>query len=500
MHRRRFLALMGTAAAAGCSAPGAGVGTEPPTLTPVDVPATESPTPGSAAPIQSRGRFGKASVVNLRTGPRTLALSPVEYRRDDLEVDLEFESSATITQPATLEARLTNRGSTPVQVDTATLPPFYSGLSLISPASESRPEAPSDRLLAPVGGALGGGSPDIERGPEGYWRASTRPPTLSGVREFEPGQRRRGRFFLLGAPGSVGFPKGRYGSATGPFSLAVWDTGSPGPREPSRFDGVSVPDLPNTDGTSWFHEADRQTGIFLQPHVERAAVPTAFRFTLVNHAIDPLGGNPDEWKLYKLVDGAWYRIAPWTIDLSAGPIPPGGEFDYVVAASHGPRPPCDCGATGGAVGYLGGGTYALEAGYSRVRTSETYAALFELTARDRSVEPTGDATLDREASRTVVTRPEWGDGTGPADAAMTVTSGSDSSARRIIAEQVYRPPFQALRDVLPYRDELPVILRADARVVGSFLGGTERRSFRYDGETYVATAGEDVVLTTTVSE
>lgn len=496
MHRRRFLALMGAAAAAGCSAPDAGVGTEPPTLTPVDVPATESPTPGSAAPIQSRGRFGKASVVNLRTGPRTLALSPVEYRRDDLEVDLAFERSATITQPARLEARLTNRGATPLQVDTATLPPFDGGLSLVTRASESRPETPTDRLLVPVGGALGEGAPGTERGPKGYWRASTRPPTLSGVLEFEPGQRRRGTFVLLGAPGAVGFPRGRYASATGPFSLAVWDTGSPGPRDPSRFDGVSVPDLPNTDGTSWFHEATRQTGIFLEPQVERAAAPTAFRFTLVNHSIDPLGGNPDEWKLYKLVDGAWYRIAPWTIDLSAGPVPPGGQFDYVVAASYGPRPPCDCAATGGAVGYLGGGTYALEAGYSRVRTSETYAALVHLTARERTVEPTGDATVDREASRTVVTRPEWGDGEEPPDAAMTVARTSASSARRIVAEQVYRPPFQALRDVLPYHDELPVVLRADERVVGSFLGADARRAFRYDGETYVATLGANVGTTT----
>lgn len=498
MHRRRFLALVGCAAAAGCSAPGAGVGTEPPTLTPVDVPATESPTPGSSAPIQSRGRFGEASVVNLRTGPRTLALSPVEYRRDDLEVDLEFESSATITQPATLEARLTNRGSTAIQVDTGTLPPFDTGLSLVEPAAGSRPETPSARLLVPVGGAFGAENPGTERGPEGYWRASTPPPSLSGVLEFEPGQRRRGTFVLLGAPGAVGFPKGRYGSATGPFSLAVWDTGSPGPREPSRFDDVTVPALPNTDGTNWFHEAVPQTGIFLDPQVERAAVPTAFRFTLVNHTIDPLGGNPDEWKLHKLVDGAWYRVAPWTIDLSAGPIPPGGQFDYVIAASHGPRPPCDCAATGGAVGYLGGGTYALEAGYSRVRTSETYAALFRLMARDRSVEPTGAATVEREASRTVVTRPEWGDGEEPPDATMTVAHTSDSSARRIIAEQVYRPPFQALRDVLPYRSETPVVLRADARVVGSFLGGDVRRSFRYDGETYVAMAGEEA--TATVSE
>lgn len=497
MRRRHFLALLGGTAVAGCSAPEAGVGTDLSTLTPAEVPATESPTPASAAPFQSRGRFGEASVVNLRTGPRTLALSPVGYERADLRVGLEFTASATVTQPARLEAALTNTAERELEIDTTTLPPFGEGLTLERPATGSTHAAPTRRLLVPVGGDLGGARPGIERGPEGYWRATETPPRLPERLEFEPGETRAGRFFLLAAPAASGFPLGRYAATSGgPLSLAVWDTGAPGPLDGSQFDGRSVPDLPNTDGTDWFHEATRRTGIFVRPAVERSGSPTTFRFTLVNHTVDPLGGNPEEWKLYKLVDDAWYRIAPWVIELSAGPIPPGGTFDYVVAAGHGSPPACECTATGAAVGHLGGGLYALEAGYSRVRTSETYATLFRLDAPDLRVEPSGTATVDPGAARTVVTRPEWGDDEGPADATMTV-SRTDTAADRVVSEQVYRPPFLALRDVVPHLSETPVVLRADERVVRSFVGRTApRRSFAFDGETYVATVGDGAEVTT----
>jgi hypothetical protein len=493
MRRRRFLALLGGTAAAGCSAPETGVGTAPPTLTPVEVPATRTQTPGSGDPIQSRGQFGEASVVNLRTGPRTLALSPVRYERDDLRVDLQFTASATVTRPARLGLALTNTGESTRQVDFGSIPPLDRGLILHRPAAASTHDAPVRRLLVPVGGALGDSQPAIDRGPAGYWHLTGTPSTLPDALDVDAGATRTGSVLLLGPPGARGFPKGRYRATSGPLSLAVWDTGAPGPRENSPFDGQTVPDLPNTDGTDWFHEATSRTGIFLRPAVERGDAPTTFRFTLVNHSLDPLGGNPAEWKLYKLVDGDWFRIAPWTVDLAAGPLPPGGRFEYVVAAGHGAPPDCACSATGGAVGHLGGGLYALESGFARVRTSETYAALFRLDAPGLRVDPSAAATVDRQGDRTVVTRPEWGDGTAPADAVMTVTPAPDSQGDRVVPEQVFRAPFLALRDVVPHLSATPVVLRSDARVVGAFVGlhGEEgHRTFTFDGETYVATAGD----------
>ncbi|WP_255195657.1 hypothetical protein [Halorarius litoreus] len=492
MHRRRFLALLGGAAAAGCSSPEAGVGTDQRTLTPVDVPATETTTPGSGEPILSRGRFGEASIVNLRTGPRTVSLFPVRFGGDGLQVELRFTTTATFTHPARLTATVSNTDPAPTTVSRAALPPFD---GVLAADGEGRP-APSGatppRQLVPVTAFDSEDGPAYERGSAGYWRATASQPSADTTLELDAEESRTLEYVLLGAPDSEGFSVGQYATdgPRGSLSLAVWDTGAPGPRRESRFTDRAVPDLPNTDGTDWFHEATSRTGIFLRPTIERGSSPATFRFTLVDHTIDPLGGNPEEWKLYKLVDGKWYRVAPWTIELAAGPIAPGETFDYVVAAAHGPAPECDCTDTGGVVGRLGGGLYALEAGYSRVRTSETYAALLRFDAPDLRVEPTEGATVERHEDRTVVTRPEWNDGSGEPTATMTVTRARDLLARRVLPEQVYRRPYAALRDVVPYLAETPVVLRTGEELVRDFLGrGVSRRGFSYEGETYVAVEG-----------
>lgn len=503
MDRRRFLAVLGGAVTAGCSAPEASVGTEPQTLTPVEVPATETRTPESAEPFASRGPFGEASVVNLNTGPRTLALSPVRYQRDDLLVELRFTATATVTQPARLALALTNRSETPTRVDLARVPPLGTVLSPVEHVDGSTPETSVGRLVVPTDGTLGSQRPRIERGPDGYWRASVSPPALPDELEVEAGETRTGTVLLLGDPGARGFPFGRYvpSGSSSPLALVVWDTGAPGPRSDSRFDGRQVPPLPNTVVTDWYHEATSRTGIFLRPSVERGGSPTTFRFALVNHTVDPLGGNPEDWKLYKLVDGTWYRIAPWAIELAAGPLPPGGTFDYAVAAAHGPPPACECTATGAALGHLGGGLYALEAGYSRVQTSETYAAMVRFDAPDVQVEPTGDATVERRGERTVVTHPGWEGSGRPPDATMTVSRAPGMDARRLIPEQVYRRPYRALRDVVPHLSETPVVLRSVANLVGEFFGRrASRRAFEYGDETYLAERGAETATTEIATE
>lgn len=492
MRRRRFLALVGGAAAAGCSAHEGSVRTDPETLTPVDVPATETAPPGSEDPIRSRGRFGEASLVNLRTGPRTVSLFPVRFGSDGLQVELRFSTTATFTHPAHLTATVSNTDPTPTTVSQSMLPPFGGNLTPDEDAGPSAAGSPAPRHLAPADALSSGDGPAYERGPSGYWRATTRLSPTDSALELDAEESRSIEYVLLGAPDSAGFPVDQYvaGDPREPLTVAVWDTGAPGPRHESRFTGRSVPDLPNTRGTDWFHEATSRTGIFLRPTVERGGSPTAFRLTLVNHSIDPLGGNPEEWKLYKLVGDEWFRVAPWTIDLAAGPIAPGETFDYVVAAAHGAPPDCDCMDAGGAVGHLGGGLYALEAGYSRVRTSETYAALFRFEAPDLHVEPSGSATVERRDDRTVVTRPEWNDGTGAPDATVTVTQVEEPAADRLLPEQLYRGPYEPLRDVVPYLSTTPVVLRTDETGSRNLLGGgATGTAFRFDGESYLARDG-----------
>jgi hypothetical protein len=495
MRRRTFL-LSSAAAMAGLAGCSTG-GDETPTLTPPEVPgggnSTETPVDGPTdTPHEDPGMsLGEASVADLETGPRTLALSPTGYRGPDgAKVAIEVVATATADSPARLRATLANGNDWPNTFRLDDLPPFrpvnFARVSGVSPGDRE-----TGLYLAPTANHdLLDADPAYGRGPEGYWATEDVPPKLPETVELDPAKSVTGEYLLLGDPEREGFPTGRYrfdGRETG-FTITVWNTDRPGPDADSRFAGRDVPGLPGSE-TAWFHGADASTPVFVRPSTEQVSAPGRVEFTLVNHGRDPLGGNPYDWTLYKLVDGEWLHVAPWAIPVPYGRISPGGTFEYALRAFNGQAVPCDDAKS---VGHLGGGTYAFETGFSRETEDEKVttpvpAAMFDLDAPPVEPRPDDDVTVERDGDTVTVTTPKWDDGDHPPNERIEVVP-SDRGGRRIIPEQLFRRPYGVLRNVVPFFEDgvERVVLRTDAHALWSVEHQSEHRYFTYDGQSYEA--------------
>lgn len=503
--RRGFLAALGAVGIAGCSSPSEGGST--PTLTPADVPGRETSTPTPTdQPGETVDFFGnRTSVARLETVRRTYSLLPARYGADGARVSLSFVETATADHPLTVRGTLENGARWANTFALDRVPPFGDGGRVGEidrpddrSASGRRYTEGMELLFVPTGNTPHAErTPDVELADDGTWRLAD---PLSGswypeTHRLEAGETITGEWYVVGGAngGDAGRPTGRYefGFGDSRFDIAVWDSGRPGPEISSRFVDATPTEMPGDGDVAWFHEATTESEVFLRPETERAEVPAEFEFELVNHDTDPLAGNPYGWTLYKRFEATWHRIAPWLVPTPLSVVLPGDTHEYSIRAYHDEPVPTEDDATGGAVGHLGGGTYALEASYSHPDRDRRHAALFELVGPAVTVEPTPGATVDRNADRITVTRPAWGDEERPPDASMCVERANDvgeTRAERIIPEQVYRRPFRVLRDVVPHLGNgTAVVVRADETLVERFVGyGESERAFRWAGETYRA--------------
>lgn len=501
MRRRAFLSATtaGLAGLAGCSLPTGGDPTE--TLSPVEPPSV-SPTPTPDGNDDGDGNLGlgDAELAALETGPRTLAMSPHWGGPDGATLTATFVATATPDHPARIRATLTNENDWANTFELREVPPFA---PLTHAALANDGERETTLYLAPTSNHdLVEADPMVERGPEGYWRTTDVPRELPATLGLSAGESVTGEYVLVGHWERAGFPTGTYRFGNeGDFGIDAWHTERPGPTEPSWFTSVDVPSLPGRDEeerpTEWYHEADASTPVFLRPSAERPEAPAGVRFSLVNHSREPLTGNPYDWGLYKLADIAWRRIEPWAIPLPAGAVPPGDTWTYTLRLFHGRYHVTyedHRGSERHTVGMLGGGTYAFEAGFARENHGEP-AALFQLDAPRLAVSPPPELSVEREEDRVVVTDDAWGDGQHSPDARLAVAR-ADGADRRVLPEQLYHGPLEALRSVLPFFEPgvSTVVLRTDVQTARNVLdpdaGG---RRFRYDGEAFAATV--DVVGT-----
>jgi hypothetical protein len=255
------------------------------------------------------------------------------------------------------------------------------------------------------------------------------------------------------------------------FTLVVWPTDAPGPDGESAFEGRTVPELPFGGPTTWYHEADAGTEIYLVPSAERAAVPARFEFTLHNYARERVGIT--DGPLFKLVEGAWYRVRSG-VPLAPLRVEP-GETTTTTLELFGSAPMTD---DYWDVGHLGGGRYAYtvyRGGHER-----RYAAMFDLEAPAVSPTPEAGIDVDRDDETVVVTTPEWGDADEHSPRSELTVERTDRDAdRRVVAEQLFRRRFRAYRNALL-----------------AFEPGVERVVLRTDWSTVVETAGlDDLELT-----
>lgn len=458
--RRRALLTSIIAASAGCASIGEPTATNRTTEPPSDRTTAEQPT---GTPPAGPDRF--TSVVDLQTGSRTYAYAPTRMRTDQgLVARLWFQRTATADGPAVVGGWLANRAEYDVTVPTRTVPVVG------DPDGRARDvDAETDTLyLAPTPDhALATTVPEVERGPDGFWRARELGDWYPDRLSLDSGEWVRLAAAVVGGPAATGRPPGRYvfRRADPRVRLAVWPTDTPGPTADSRFADRSVPSV--GEQTVWFHEADRTTPVFVRPTRERLTLDGRVRFRAINHSHQRVGCG--HWNLYKLVDDRWFHVDPIVHTADCRQLLPGEQVEWSLRAFNGRPVACEC--DGLTRGWLGGGLYAVVSGYGESGTG----ALVELVGDPVELRPTPDATVEREGATARVTTERFDDGSDPPDARLVVTR-AETADERLIVEQLYRDhPFgtnRALRNGVavmePSLDR--VVVRTDERAVDGAIG------------------------------
>ncbi|WP_225333296.1 hypothetical protein [Halomicrobium urmianum] len=513
MRRRALLTSLatGTATLSGCSVLGS-PRDEQSTVTPAPVPdeagdgsaGNGTETDGSStdeSPTADGWPDDPASVIDLETGPRTYALGPTRFHTDDYaDVRLAFDRTATADHPARVRGVLENANDFESTFRVEWLP-------AVGRVHGRQPDGYDHEarlhLVPTANNDLAETVPEVTRD-DGYWYVADVGPWMTDTRRLDPGERVRVEYRLVGEQGTER-PTGTYEfrGRDETVRIAVWDTTGPGPEAESRFAGRSVPVISRGDSeqtVQWYHEADASTRAFVRPSVERRALDGRIEFEMVNHSRETL--RCGHWNLYKLADGQWYHVAPWGHTADCRGLAPGDRKTWPLRAFTGDPVPCDD-HSGLTAGFLGGGIYAVVAGYGR--NADASGALVELVGDPVEVVPTGDAAAERDGGTVTVTTDSYGDGERPADAALAMAPADDADEqspsiprssptreaadRRLIAEVLMRDRNRALRNALAHAadDVERVVVRTDERAVDRTLGyDSDRRRFRFRGQTYEA--------------
>jgi hypothetical protein len=502
MRRRTLLSSLaaGTAALAGCAFASGDDPDDQTTVPPTsDAPPTtddeQTTTSDGDDPTSEWGEpDGFASVVELETGPRTYAFAPTRMHTDDrADVRLWFDRTATAEHPARLRGWLENANDFANTFRLQWIPVVGRTHS-----RQPRGYAHEARLhFAPTeNNAIAETVPDLTRDETGYWRVADVGPWMPDTHHLEAGERVQLEFVLVGEPGMPGRPTGtyEYRGSDETARVAVWDTTSPGPDAESRFAGRSLPAFDRESTVQWYHDADGSTAAFVEPSTERVELDGRVDLEVVNHSHEELSCG--HWNLHKLVDGEWFHVGPTGHTLDCRMLHPGARKQWSLRAFNGD--PVHCSGTGGCGsgltrGHLGGGEYAVVAGYGH--PADESAALVELVGDPAEVVPTEDASVERDGDTVVVTTGQYGDDEHPADAAFSLTRAVDAH-ERLIAEQVmggnrFGPRGSGIRNALAAMadDAERVVVRADERVVDRALTNQPTRRFRFRSQAYEVTRG-----------
>jgi hypothetical protein len=503
MRRRALLATLGAGASAlaGCATLDSSGTDESPTDTATPTDSTQTPSPddtSDAPPLDPDTSF---SIVDLDTVRRTYALTPTRYYSDDeARVALQFTRTATADHPPAVAVSLTNGNDFENTFRLDWLPPFGRHGSR-NPHPLGRPREQYEAayraalyFVPTEAHPLVDDPPSVERDTDSIWRLADSPNTSEwGPEQYRlaPGETLRGEYALVGHPEGVGTgrPTGAYQfRGERDLRIAVWDTDRPGPEPDSRFAGTDLPPLRwgqsgDAVPTAWFHEADRQTPSYVLPETERGRLPESVRFTFVNasRGVTECG----HWNLFKLVDGEWFHVAPYSHTLGCRRVRPGGEKQWVLYAYPGEALPTYGRAE--TVGFLGGGRYGVVVGYGHATPQS--GALVDLVGPPVDILPTEDVTTTRDGATVTVTTPAYGDDDHPPDARLVVTRSDADPETRLIPEQVMRSRYRGLRNTLAFVDSEVerVVLRTDRHVVDRVVGhDADSLTVRVSGIVYEA--------------
>ena len=498
MQRRSFIAALatGSVALAGCST---STGGDPPTdsVTPYDDPLAGTPaetTPGhpvdeTPTPTEEPSAFDElTSVIELETVPRTYAFGSTRLRTDDgAVVRLRFDRIATAEHPARLTGTLRNGNDYANTFEIEWIP-------AVGRVHSRQPDGYDHEArlhLAPTEhNDLAETVPEVARTDDGLWYATDIGAWITEQHRLEPGETVDLEYVLVGESGMPGRPTGTYEfrGREETVSVTVWETNSPGPEAPSRFAGRSLPAF-DGETITWYHEATRETQAFVRPSTERLELDGRAEFEMINNSHEPLSCG--HWNLYKFVDGQWFHVGPGGHFSDCRVLRSGGRKTWSLRAFNGEPVPCDENHLGITRGYLGGGEYAVVAGYGHA--TDSTGALIELVGDQVTVTPTDDSSIERDGETVTVTTDSYGDGEHPPDATVTLTR-TDEGDERLLAEQVMGAGWltsdNALRNALaviePGVEE--VVVRTDEHAADDATGfDSTTRRFRFRDQAYEVT-------------
>lgn len=499
--RRTLLAALGgaTTALAGCSFLSGDTdrrdATE--TLSPAPVTPTESEAP-AIAPVPED--VPHTSIVESAATDRTYAFTETTtYVPDGGHVRAVFSSPPDADGPATVRATLRNETDESRTFRLEEMPVVSGGDAFLG--NDARlllvPTEPNEFVdtVAPV-----------ERTDAGLWVLdSATEEFVAGSVELAPGEAATGEYALVGGPtqrrpltvgryvfGSIRAPFAERALApprthSVPFGVTVWETDDPGPQDLSTYTGEPTPSLPDLERTVWYHATDE--GAFLEPLTERVRTPQRTVFTLKNHTRETFEGYPT-WRLYKRVDGEWYRL--WLGErngfASSSGLAPGDYAVGVVGFHHADVIPSrDRDVT---EPFVGSGHYAAVVAPVDGTFPTGYASRFRVFGPDVVLSPTDGVSTRVDDGTLEVQSPEAVPGE---EVRVTLERAPDATPeRRLLPEQVMR--LRGVRNTLsPLRGvesaDRAVLQTGEyvARPTGAALGlasSDDTVAFVFEGTTY----------------
>ncbi|NHN43133.1 hypothetical protein G9C85_16060 [Halorubellus sp. JP-L1] len=506
MRRRSLLAVLGSTAVAGCASRSGESTTSRTTATDETATATTTePDTTRATTADDDGPDGPAppedqlsfDALDLETAPKTYCIPRTgEFVDGRVTFQVQWASTATESSPAVLRSWAVNERDHEQVVDLSNLPAFGRAES-DTPHAVGRPHERFTQhwetrlfLVPTANNPLVEDAPGVERDADGRWRATRLDDWSVERATLGAGEYAFGEYHVVAHPErEQPFPRSavyEFEAGDAEMAIATWRTSEPGPTTESRFAGERVPAHRGDSTRSWYHDADETTAVFVEPDVERGTLPEQVEFVAVNRSRSV--AQCGHWNLYKLVDGEWFHVTPYIHTADCRGLAPGTGKRYVLNAYHGEAlPDPEYYGPGGSVGWLGGGTYAAVAGYG-AGTDES-AALVELVGPERSIVPTEDASATRDGDAVTVATDAHAaerESTEPAVLSLERSSGG-SEPRRVIAEQVMRDRYRALRNALAVFDD--DVTRVDVETSDRYAERTtgydsKTIAFEFRGEQY----------------
>ena len=428
------------------------------------------------------------SIVELEDVPMTL--SSVHYfGAHDYEGVLAASAlvePSTDAEPVTLRTAAFNPGDEKTDLPLG-LPPPYDGVGESEKGNVLYAVPTEDHDLTEEG-------PDIEPGEVGTdetWHLVGEPDPddwLPETVEIGPGEGYVGEYAVVADDGELHEDVYWFGGVgdRSELSVTAWYTDSPGPAEPSRFEGMNVPNLEILgleQDTLWYHEADESTEVYLEPSDELVEPPATVIFRNINRGDERF--QEGDWRLYKFVEGEFMDVAfQWITAEGLRQYMPGRYHTSEVRLSHGSA---DEEFDGVSVGHLGGGLYAYT---DQVGPDDSWtAALVEVDApsiEEENVEPPEDATVETNGDRVVVTTEAWREKSEDEREGFVATRADEAAeAEHLIPEQLYNA-HEGFRYALSFFEEgvETVEVRSDHRLVDRTVDEDEERTVRYGDELY----------------